>query len=116
VNKVQEQRVGTKGDGWLFPVIGGSNDAADRHTSHPWKVFTDRLTLKNKARGTIPCVYIRCSADKQQGTPWQLGTEISWQRVHAGGWQIYEVDTVHQITHDSESKANILLELVGGSA
>jgi len=111
VNKFQEQRVHAKGDGWLFPVYGDSNDATDRHRPHPWKVVTDKLTLKNKARGEIPCVYIRCSADKQPGTSWQLGMEISWRRVQAMGWRIYEVNTVHQISQDSESKAKILLDI-----
>jgi len=116
VNKIQEQRVHAKGDGWLFPVLGASNDATDRHRPHPMKVFTDKLILKNKVRGEIPCIYIRCSADKQPGTPWQLGTEISWRRVQAMGWLIYEVDTVHQISQDSGSKAKILLDIVNGVA
>jgi pimeloyl-ACP methyl ester carboxylesterase len=114
-NKVQEQRVQAKGDGWLIPVSGDSNDVTDRHRPHPWKVVTDKLILKNKTRGEIPCAYIRCSADKQPGTSWQLGTEISWRRVQAMGWSIYEVDTVHQISQDPEPKAKILLDIVNGS-
>ncbi len=114
VNKFQAQQVHAKGDGWLIPVSGNSNDVTDRHRPHPWKVVTDKLILKNKARGGLPCVYIRCTADKQPGTPMQLGTEISWRRVQAMGWRIYEVNTVHQISQDSESKAKILLDIVSG--
>jgi pimeloyl-ACP methyl ester carboxylesterase len=114
VRKVWEHEVGMEGDGWLLPVFRDPNYVNARYTPHPWKVFTDCLVLKNKARGTIPCVYVRFSGDKQPGTAWQLGLEISWQRARILGLQIHEVDTVHQIAKDSETKANILLGLVEG--
>jgi pimeloyl-ACP methyl ester carboxylesterase len=116
LRKEMEQRVRTEGEGWLVPIMRGPNDVGIKNTSHPWKVLTDSLTLKNKARQKIPCAYVRFSADKQLGEPYQLAMETSWQRAQAWGWQIYEVDTVHQILPDPEPKANILLSLVGSSA
>jgi len=114
--KVTEHMIQTQGDGWLFPVVAESKeDETDRHRPHPAKVFTDKLNLKKKARGDIASVYVRFAADKQPGTPWQLGFELSWQRAKSIGLDVYEVDTVHSISQDSDAKARILIELVHGS-
>ena len=111
--KVTEHMIQTQGDGWLFPVVAESkDDETDRHRPHPAKVFTDKLNLKKKARGDIASVYVRFAADKQPGTPWQLGFELSWQRAKELGLDVYEVDTVHSISQDSDAKSKILIDLV----
>ena len=113
--KVTEHMIQTQGDGWLFPVVAKSkDDETDRHRPHPAKVFTDKLNLKKKARGDIASMYVRFAADKQPGTPWQLGFELSWQRAKELGLDVYEVDTVHSISQDSDAKAKILIDLVDG--
>jgi len=113
--KVTEHMIQTQGDGWLFPVIADSKDEkTDRHRPHPFRAWTDKLNLKSKARGKIASVYVRFTADKQPGTPWQLSFEISWQRAKELGLDVYEVDTVHSITQDSDAKAKILIESVDG--
>ena len=99
----------------MFPVVADSkDDKADRHQPHPSKVFTDKLNLKMKARGDITSVYVRFAADKQPGTPWQLSFDTSWQCAQSLGLDVYEVDTVHSISQDSDAKARILIELVDG--
>jgi pimeloyl-ACP methyl ester carboxylesterase len=111
--KVTEHVVQTQGDGWLFPVVADSKDEkSDRHRPHPFKVFTDKLNLKNRARGDIASVYVRFAADKQPGQPWQLSFGSSWQRAKELGLDVYEVDTVHSISHDSDAKASILIEVI----
>lgn len=111
--EVTEHAVQTQGDGWLFPVVAESKDEkSDRHRPHPFKVFTDKLNLKNKTRGDITSVYVRFAADKQPGKPWQLSFETSWQRAKELGLDVYEVDTIHSITYDPDVKAKILIELV----
>jgi len=70
--------------------------------------------LNSKPRGDIASVYVRFAADKQPGTPQQLGFELSWQRAKSLGLDVYEVDTVRSITQDSDAKAKILVELVDG--
>jgi len=113
--KMTEHMVQTRGDGWLFPVVAESKDEkTDRHRQHPFKAWTDKLNLKKKARGNIASVYVRFTADKQLGTPQQLGFEPSWQRAKSLGLDVYEVDTVHSITQDSDAKAKILIELIDG--
>jgi len=110
--KMTEHLVRTRGDGWLFPTVTNSKDKKnDRHRPHPFRAWTDKLNMKNKARGNIASVYVRFSADKQPGTPEQLGFEISWQRARSLGLDVYEVDTVHSISQDSDTKANILIEI-----
>jgi pimeloyl-ACP methyl ester carboxylesterase len=116
VRKDMEQRVRTEGDGWLFPVMRGPNDISTQNTAHPWKSWSDRLTLDHQARQKISCVYVRFTADKQPGAFFQLALEKSWQRARVQKWQLYEVDTVHQITPDPAPKAAILLKLVGDLA
>jgi len=111
--KMTEHLVQTQGDGWLFPVVAESKDEkTDRHRPHPFRAWTDKLNLNNKARGNIASVYIRFTADKQPGTPQQLGFEPSWQRAQSLGLDIYEVDTGHSISQDVDAKAKILIELV----
>jgi len=112
--KIFDQMVHTQSDGWLFPVVRDLKDENDRHRPHPSKVMTDKLILKKKARGQIACIYIRFSADKQPGQVAQIWMELSWQRALSLGLQVYEVDTVHSITQDSDAKAKILIELVDG--
>jgi len=113
--KLTEHVIQTFGNGWLFPVVADSkDDKADRHRPHPSKVFTDKLNLKKKARGDITSVYVRFAADKQPGTRWQLSFDTSWQRAQSLGLDVYEVDTVHSISQDSDAKARILIELVDG--
>ncbi|HSM72482.1 MAG TPA: alpha/beta hydrolase [Anaerolineales bacterium] len=113
--KMTEHVIQTQGDGWLFPVVAESkHDKADRHRPHPAKVSTDKLNLKKNARGDIPSVYVRFTADKQAGMPFQLTFESSWQRARSLGLDVYEVDTVHSISQDSDAKARILVELVDG--
>ena len=113
--KVTDHLVQTQGDGWLFPVVAESKDEkSDRHRPHPFKVFTDKLTLEKKARGDIASVYVRFSADKQPGQPWQLSFKSSWQRAQSLGLDVYEVDTLHSISRDSDAKAKILIDLVSG--
>lgn len=105
----------TLGDGWLFPFVADpKGEKTDRHRPHPAKVFTDKLNLKKKARGDIASVYVRFAADKQPGTRWQLSFDTSWQRAQSLGLDIYEVDTVHSISQDSDAKAKILIDLVDG--
>jgi len=113
--KLTEYLVQTQGDGWLFPVVADSKDEKiDRHRPHPFRAWTDKLNLKKKARGNIASVYVRFTADKQPGTPQQLGFELSWQRAKSLGLEVYEVDTVHSISQDSDTKAKILIDLVDG--
>ena len=116
LRKEIEQLVRTEGEGWLYPVKRSLHGTGTNNTSHPWKVLTDILILKTRARDFLPCTYVRFSANKQPGEPYQLAMEISWQRAQAWGWQICEVDTVTQILPDPEPKAAILLELVGSPA
>lgn len=111
--KVTEHLVQTQGDGWLFPVVADlKHEENDRHRPHPSKVFTDKLNITRQARGNITSVYVRCTADKQPRQPFQLSLELSWQRARSLGLDIYEVDTVHSISQDSDTKAKILTELV----
>ena len=112
IRKTIDQMVQAQGDGWLFPVVAEPKDGTDRHRPHPWKVLTDKLNLRNKARRNFPCVYIRFSADKQPGQPIQIWMEPSWQRAKSLGLDVYEVDTVHSISQDSDAKAKILIDLV----
>jgi len=113
--KMTEHIVQTQGDGWLFPVVAESMDGkTDRHRPHPFRAWTDNLNLKTKARENIASVYVRFTADKQPGTPQQLGFEPSWQRAKLLGLEVYEVDTVHSISQDSDAKAKILTDLVSG--
>jgi len=109
---VTEQMIQTQGDGWLFPAIADKKDEKnDPHRPHPFKVLTDKLDLKNKARGNIASVYVRFTADKQPGTLFQLTFEQSWQRAKSLGLDVYEVDTIHSLSHDSDAKTKILIEL-----
>lgn len=112
--KILDQMVQTQGDGWLFPVVRDLKDENDRHRPHPSKVMTDKLILKNKARGNIDCIYIRFFADKQPGQVEKIWMETSWQRALSLGLKVYEVDTVHSIRQDSDAKTRILIELVDG--
>jgi len=113
--KVTEHMIQTQGDGWLFPVIADSKDKKnDRHRPHPSKVFNDKLNLTRQAKENIASVYVRFTADKQPGQPFQLGLEISWQRAKSLGLDIYDVDTVHSISFDADAKTRILIELVDG--
>jgi len=113
--KMTEHLVQTQGDGWLFPVVAESKDEkTDRHRPHPFRAWTDKLNLKTRARGNIASVYVRFTADKQPGTPQQLGFEPSWQRARSLRLDVYEVDTVHSISQDSDAKARILIDLVHG--
>jgi len=113
--KVTEHMIQTQGDGWLFPVVADSKDEKnDRHRPQPSKVFTDKLNIMRQARGNIASVYVRFTADKQPGTPQQLGFELSWQRARSMGLDVYEVDTVHSISQDFDAKARILIDLVAG--
>lgn len=113
LRKVTEHMIQTQGDGWLFPVIADSKEEiTDRHRPHPFRVWTDKLNMTRKARGNIASVYVRFTADKQPGTPWQLSFEISWRRAKSLGLDVYEVDTVHSISQDSDAKAKILIELL----
>jgi len=105
----------TQGDGWLLPVIADTKDEKnDRHRPHPFKVGTDKLNITRQARGNIASVYVRFAADKQPGTLFQLSLELSWQRAKELGLDVYEVDTLHSISHDSDTKAKFLIELVDG--
>jgi pimeloyl-ACP methyl ester carboxylesterase len=116
VGAEMEQRVHTEGDGWLYPVMRGPNDVPAKNTPHPWKSWTDPLKLEGRTTRSVPCAYVRFSADKQPDTFFQLAMETSWQRARSRGWRIYRVDTVHQILPDPEPKAALLLGLIGGSA
>ena len=116
VRQEMEQRVRTKGDGWLVPVMRGPNDVPAKNTPHPWKSWTDPLRLANRAMEHIPCSYVRFTADKQPGSHFQLALETSWQRAQSRRWCLHTVDTVHQILPDPEPKADVLLSLVGGPA
>lgn len=112
--KVREdiyQRVQTEGEGWLIPVMRGPNDIPAPNAPHPYKTWLDPIALTNEARRQIPCVYVRFTADKQPGELFQMALEMSWQRARARTWQIEEVDTVHQVLPDPESKATVLLKL-----
>ena len=114
VREDMERRVRTEGDGWLIPVSRGPNDLPAANTPHPWKTWTDPLALQGGAAHGIPCAYVRFSADKAPGAFFRLAMEMAWQRAQARGWQLFEVDTVHQILPDPEPKAAILLDLAHG--
>ena len=86
----------------------------DRHRPHPFRVWTDKLNITRQARENIASVYVRFTADKQAGMPFQLTFELSWQRAKSMGLDVYEVDTVHSISQDSDAKAKILIDLVDG--
>src|SRR5262245_26242995 len=95
-----EKKVQGGGGGWVIPVARGPNDLPAKNTPHPWKAWAEPLILKNSASQQLPCIYVRFSADKQPGAFFQLAMETAWQRAQARGWQLYEVDTVHQILPD----------------
>lgn len=104
-------QVREEGDGWLIPLQHGPNDLPGKNTPHPWKSWIDPIARRNPAAASIPRTYLRCTADKQPGSYWQQTMETAWQRAQASGWRLVEVDTVHQISPDPESKAAALLEL-----
>jgi pimeloyl-ACP methyl ester carboxylesterase len=108
------RRVAEEGEGWLFPVMRGPNDIGTKNTPHPWKSWTDPVRLANPAAAALPRVYVRYTADKRPGQFFQLALEESWRRAQAAGWPSYEVETMHQITPDPESKLRNLLELLRG--
>lgn len=100
-----------QGDGWLIPVQRGPNDLPGKNTPHPWKSWSDPIHRSNPAAATIPRTYLRCTADKQPGSDWQKTMATSWQRAQANVRRLVEVDTMHQISPDPESKAVVLLAL-----
>lgn len=107
-----EQRVQTQGDGWLVPVSRGPNDPPSKNTPHPYKTWADPVQLEHKKEHSIPCTYVRFTADKQPGSHFERAMQISWQRVQDWGWRLYEIDTVHQILPDPTPKADVLLQLI----
>ncbi len=108
----QDHRVATEGDGWLFPVIRGPNDATTRNVPHPYKCYTQLLRVANPEAAAIPRVYVRHMADKEAGTPFAQRLGISWQRAKAGGWPVYEIDAVHQITPNPQPIAEVLTTIM----
>jgi pimeloyl-ACP methyl ester carboxylesterase len=105
------KQVMEQGDGWLIPLQRGPNDLPGKNTPHPWKSWTDPLKRRSPAAAAIPRIYLRCTADKQTGSYWHQTMETSWQRAQANGWRLVEIDTMHQISPDPESKAAALLAL-----
>jgi len=108
--------VADEGDGWLIPVQRGPNDLPAKNGPHPWKSWTDPITLTNAAAtSVIPRTYVRFTADKQPGQVWDDAFAETWRRIRrepsGRGWRVRELDTMHQILPDPHSKAAILLEL-----
>lgn len=112
IRQRMESQVREQGDWWMIPVQRGPNDIVTKNTPHPYRSWLQPIRLGNPARASIPCLYVRCTADKQDGAFFQLAMEKSWQRVVAAGWPVYEVDTVHQITPDPQPKADVLLKIL----
>lgn len=113
VRRHYERVVETEGQGWLIPVARGRNDVPTHNTPHPFGSWTQPIRLGNPAANAIPKVYVRFTADKQEGTHFFLAMEKSWQRVRSAGWPTREVDTIHQIVPDPDPKARVLLDLLG---
>ena len=72
----------------------------------------ETITLTNNKSDTLPRTYVRYTADKQPGSFYEQAMATSWQRAQDEGWKLYEVDTVHSLTDDSEHKAMNLLKLI----
>ncbi|MCB0108759.1 MAG: alpha/beta hydrolase [Caldilineaceae bacterium] len=107
-------RVEREGEGWKIPVMRGPNDRPASNTPHPWKSWTEPITLANPPLAASANVYIRCTADKDPGAFFEQALEQSWRRAQARGWRCYEVATVHQILADPQPKTEILLKIVDG--
>jgi pimeloyl-ACP methyl ester carboxylesterase len=104
-------RVEAEGDGWLIPLSRGPNDLPDKNVPHPFATWAQPLRLKGDPLSRLPKAYIRCTADKGPGSPFSGTMAISWQRAHGEGGRIIEIDTVHQILPDPDSKAQAILAL-----
>lgn len=106
------QRVATQGMGWLLPVQRGGNNVPTHNLPHPFRSWSEPLHLNNPPAPHIARIYVRFTADKGPNDYFHGAMSISWQRVHEGGWQVYEVKTIHQIIPDPGPKADILLKLL----
>ena len=106
-----EKRVREHGDGWLIPVMRGPNDRPAHNTPHPWKSWSEPISLQRKDGPSIPATYVRFNVDKQPGAFFQQAMETSLRRARARGWRIVDVDTVHQILPDPVPKVTVLREL-----
>ena len=80
---------------------------------HPYRTWTQKLRLANEvALAAIPAVYVRFTADKGPGGAFAGVLDGALERAQQAGWPIYEVDTVHQITPDPVSKAEVLARIL----
>jgi len=94
-------------DGWRHPGIG--EPVSWPSEPHPWKCFTQCLSVTNPTAKLIPRTYIRHTADKGTGEFIELLLAISFERVTAGGWPVRELHEPHYAS--PESIARLLLEL-----
>jgi hypothetical protein len=93
-------------DGWRHPGIG--QPVTWPYEPHPWKCFTQGVTVTNPAAKLLPRTYIRHTADKGPGQLMDLVLATSFERAKAGGWRIYEIDASHDAP---ELDAKLLIEL-----
>jgi pimeloyl-ACP methyl ester carboxylesterase len=108
-----ERQVQAEGEGWLIPAAFAAIDRPTFNRPHPYASWTQPLRLRHpEALAAIPRVYVRYTADKQEGAYFNLAMERSWRRVREAGWKTREVNTIHQIVPDPEPKAASLAELL----
>ena len=108
-----ERRVAEGGQGWLIPLATGPNDIITHNTPHPYRTWTQKLTIKDQAAlDRILSVYVVFTADKGPGGAMSGTMSISLERARSAGWPIYEVATVHQITPDPDPKAEVLSRIL----
>lgn len=104
-----------QGFGWLIPtrsleVLGVTEqDDLDwltpRLTPHPWKTYTDRLTL-NGAEREVTASYIEC-------TDWMRVFRPYAEKAAAAGWTTREVSTGHEaMVTAPDELAKVLLDLI----
>lgn len=93
----REALVNAKGQGWLLPVDWEHGSKDWRRCPHPFKSFTQPITVQNPAATAIPRTYIYCTADKVGPDAPYRGISDSAERARAAGWRYFEVDAAHGI-------------------
>jgi pimeloyl-ACP methyl ester carboxylesterase len=98
----------TRGAGWRVP---GPPDG--RHTDHPLRAFTDRVSLANARAAALPRTYIRCT---QPFTDWRAAANAARAAAaamaRARGWRYRELDTSHSAWQTAPRElADLLLEV-----
>ena len=97
-------------DGWRHPGLSG---LTPRHTPHPWRTFTQPLTVTNPAAAAIPRSYLRHTADKAPDEFMGMCFASSYARTKSAAWTLRELDIDHGVRANAEPVAAALLELLG---